>query len=133
MKITGFCTTVITKDPEKAVKTFEALGFERRHNKMGDEDFEFSLISMKRASDSAKGGSFYVDVVSAPSNTLDRDLTCIRINVDDFEAACKVFESKGWKESDKFGKNETPSSKYKFFISPSGTVVDVCYHIKDRD
>ena len=33
MKITGFCPIIVTKDQESVVKTFEALGFERRHRK----------------------------------------------------------------------------------------------------
>ena len=33
MKITGFCPIIVTKDQESVVKTFEALGFERRHKK----------------------------------------------------------------------------------------------------
>ena len=37
MKITGFCPIIVTKDQESAVKTFEALGFERRHKKTDSE------------------------------------------------------------------------------------------------
>ena len=130
MKITGMTTQIITKEPEAAISLFEALGFERRHNKVGDDEFAFSTVIMKRSKDGSDTESFCVEIVSSPKNPLERDLTAIRINVDDFEAACELMEKMGAERSNKFGTNVTPSSKYQYFILPSGAVIDICYHIK---
>ena len=130
MKITGFNTQIITKDPEAVIALFEALGFERNHNKKGDDEFSFSSVNMKRMKDGSDTEAFRVDIISAPSNPLDRDLTCIRINVDDFEAGCELMKSMGARTSNAFGTNSTPSSKYQYFVMPSGMIVDICHHIK---
>jgi hypothetical protein len=133
MIITGFNPQIITKDPHAVIATLEALGFERTHNKSGDDEFEFSSVRMKRMKDGSETEAFRIDVISAPSNGLDRDLTCIRINVDDFDSACELMKRNGARQSDKFGKNETPSSKYAYFVLPSGMIVDVCQHIKKNE
>lgn len=130
MKITGLTTQIITKAPEAAISLFESLGFERRHNKTGDDEFSFSTVIMKKAKDGSDTESFCVEIISSPKNPLDRDLTGMRINVDDFEAACELMEKMGAVRSNNFGTNVTPSSKYQYFILPSGAVVDICYHIK---
>ena len=133
MKITGFNPQIITKDPEGVIALFEALGFERTHSKSGDDKFAFSSVRMKRASDSGDDSaqSFHVDVISAPTNGLPSDLTTVRINVDDHDAACELLKSKGFTEPKGFGTNSTPSSKYTYLASPSGMLIDVCQHIKD--
>lgn len=134
MKITGFNPAVITKDPEAVIAVFEALGFERTHNKAETTDIEFSSVRMKRMKDGSDTESFHVDVVSSPATErLKQDLTVIRINVDDFDAACELMASKGYRKSDAFGTQGTKSSKYAYFVSPTGTYYDVCQHIKDHD
>ena len=124
MKITTFNPMIITKDPDAAVALLEALGFERRHEKIGNEELVFSTIRMKDAN------GFYVDVVSAQNVPSERDMTAIRINVDNFDEAAELLRSKGFRESKAFGMHYTPSSKFAFFISPSGFIVDLIEHIK---
>ena len=133
MKITGFNPQIITKDPDAVIATLEALGFERTHSKSGDDAFAFSSVRMKRIKDGSDTEAFRIDVISAPSNALERDLTCIRINVDDFDAACELMRSKGAVEAPGFGTNVTSSSKYTYFTTPSGTFIDICQHIKEND
>ena len=134
MKITGFNPVVITKDPESVIAVFEALGFVRTHNKAETTDIEFSSVRMKRMKDGSDTESFHIDVVSSPATErLKQDLSAIRINVDDFDAACELMASKGCRKSDAFGTQGTKSSKYAYFITPEGTVFDVCQHIKDHD
>ena len=133
MKITGFNPQIITKEPEKVIELFEALGFEKTHSKSGDDKFAFSSVRMKRTSDRDDGSaqSFHIDIISAPTNDLPSDLTTIRINVDDHDAACELLKSKGFTEPKGFGTNSTSSSKYTYLASPTGVLIDVCQHIKD--
>ena len=79
MKITGFNPSIITKDPESVIALFEALGFERTHNKVGDDEIEFSSVRMKDAN------GFHVDVVETTAISRPQDIMVTRINVDDFD------------------------------------------------
>lgn len=124
MKITTFNPQIITKDPESVIAHFEDLGFERHHNKIGEDDLEFSTVRMK------DNNGFYVDVVSAPSAPFENDMTAIRMNVDDFDEAAEILKNNGFRESKAFGLHYTPSSKFAYFVSPSGLLIDLVYHIK---
>ena len=42
------------------------------------------------------------------------------------------MEKMGSVRSNDFGTNVTPSSKYQYFILPSGAVIDICYHTDIR-
>ena len=86
MKITTFNPLIVTKDAENVIKLFEELGFERRHSldaNTGKEDF--TSVRMKNAE------GFYVDISQAPNIT--RDLSMIRMNVDDFDEALAFLRS----------------------------------------
>ena len=134
MKITGFNPAVITKDPEAVIAVFEALGFERTHNKAETTDVEFSCIRMKRIKDGSDAEAFRLDIVSSPSTSrLERDIVTIRINVDDFDEACALLKGRGFRELPGFGTQGTKSSKYAYFASPSGAIIDICQHIKDHN
>lgn len=134
MKITSFNPQVITKDPEATIALFEALGFVRTHNKTEANDISFSSIRMKRMKDGSDTESFHVDIVSSPAtDKLPQDLTIIKINVDDFDAACDLLKSKGFTERPGFGTQGTASSKYMYMRSPSGMFIDVVQHIKNHD
>lgn len=88
MKITGFCPIIVTKDQESVVKTFEALGFERRHKKTDIEGGANVGIAMKDANGNR---------ISIASTTKDRaDITAIQINVDNFQEAYDFFIGKGF-------------------------------------
>ena len=69
MKITTFNPLILSQDAENIVTLFEELGFEKRHNKTGED---FSSNRMKDAN------GFHVDVVKAP---VPQDMTSIRMNV----------------------------------------------------
>ena len=49
MKFTSFNPLIVTKDAEAAIKLFEALGFERRHNHTGIAGKEITNVTMKDA------------------------------------------------------------------------------------
>ncbi len=132
MKITTFNPMILTKNPEETISLFEALGFERHHHKSDETENEeqslaFSSVRMKDAN------GFYVDVCTADSDRIERDLTVIRMNVDDFDEAAELLKKNGFRESKIAPVNYTSSSKYAFFISPSGFIIDLIKHIKKED
>ena len=112
MKITTFNPMILTKKPEEAIALFEALGFERHHHKSDETENEeqglaFSTVRMKDAN------GFYVDVCTANTDRIERE--------------------NGFRESKIAPVNYTPTSKYAFFISPSGFIIDLIKHIKKDD
>ena len=125
MKITSFNPVVITKDLESVVSVFEALGFEKKHNPAGTSAVgnKYEAVRMKDAN------GFYVDVAftSAP---MERDLTAIRVNVDDFDEACEFLTARGFKSSPV---TNTGSAKACIFTAPSGYAINLIQHIKDHD
>ncbi len=128
MKITTFNPMILTKKPEETIALFEALGFERHHHKSDEVENEgqglaFSSVRMKDAN------GFYVDVCTANSDRIERDLTVIRMNVDDFEEAAELLKKNGFRESKVVPPNYTASSRYAFFVSPSGFIIDLIKHI----
>ena len=132
MKITSFNPMILTKKPEEVIALFEALGFERRHQKTGEtgngeNNLNFSSVRMKDAN------GFHVDVCTANSDRLERDMTIIRMNVDDFDEAAELLKSHGFRESKAVPQNYTPSSKYACFVSPSGFIIHLIKHIRKEE
>ena len=124
MKITTFNPLIITKDPESAIQLFEALGFERHHTKEGIGDNGVTDVRMKDSN------GFYVDVTKV--NELERDMTIIRMNVDDLDEAFALLTARGFKAVDG-STSLTSSSKSVLMASPSGFAIDIVKHIKDHD
>jgi hypothetical protein len=123
MKITSFNPLIATAHCDSIVKLFEELGFERRHTKDGIEieDRDNTVFRMKDAND------FYLDITQ--DNSISRDITGIRINVDDFDEAYKLFISHGFENYLEKGTISTPSSKFVLLKSPSGFVINLVQHI----
>lgn len=124
MKITSFNPLIVTNDAEPVVKLFEAMGFEQRHSlsaNTGDKDF--NSFRMKDAN------GFHVDVAGIPG--LQRDLTLIRMNVDDFEEAYAYLLSKGFVNPKGDHTVDTATNKSAMLMSPSGFAFDLCQHIKE--
>lgn len=71
---------------------------------------------------------FYLDI-SQPGVEFPRDLVAIRINVDDFDEARKVFEEHGFK-SNTGQIVEDSSSKSIGMYAPSGFQISLVEHIK---
>ena len=135
MKITTFNPMVVTKKPEEAIALFEALGFERHHHKSDNTENEeqglaFATVRMKDAN------GFYVDVCTANSDRIERDLTAIRMNVDDLDETVKFLEERGFHKARHDAAKETidtGSSKINVMVSPTGYIFSVSQHIKDHD
>ena len=124
MKITSFNPIIVTAHPEDLIKLFEELGFERRHTKegIGVNGIDNSVYRLKDAN------GFLLDIVH--NGALPNDLTGIRINVDDFDAAYKLFKSQGFEEYLKDGTINTASSKFVLLKSPTGFIINLIQHIK---
>ena len=122
MTITGFCPIIVTKDQDSVVKTFEALGFEKRHTKTDVEGGANVAIAMKDANGNR--------VVVAKAEQIPQDLTSIQINVDNFQEAYDFFIGKGFINPRGDKVTETSSSKATMLFSPSGFGVNIDEHIK---
>ena len=124
MKITSFNPLIATAHSEDIMKVFEELGFERRHTKGGVEveDRDNTVYRMKDAN------GFHLDIVQ--EGTITKDITGIRINVDDFDEAYDLFASHGFEKFVEDGMIDTSSSKFMLLKSPSGFVINLVQHIK---
>ncbi len=127
MKITTFNPMIVTKDAESVIKLFEELGFERRHMKTGINDSDISSVRMRYTGEDGK--IFHVDIASAP---VPKDITTIRMNIDNFDETYKFLEEKGFKNSQGDKVTETGSSKSTMRCSPTGFPINITEHIKDH-
>ena len=121
MKITTFNPQIITKDADSIVKLFEELGFEKRHNPSGIGDLNVEGIRMKDAN------GFYLDI-SQPDIQIPQDIAVIRMNVDDFDEACKMLQEHGYRNYYGDKTVETKSSRSALMISPSGSAINLIQH-----
>ncbi|MBE6003295.1 MAG: hypothetical protein E7232_04290 [Lachnospiraceae bacterium] len=122
MKITGFCPLIVTKDPESVMKVFEELGFERRHTKKDIEGGTVTNYSMKDAN------GFRINI--AASENMEKDLTSMSMNVDNFQEAYDFLISKGFVNPRGDKVTDTSSSRATMLISPSGFPITISEHIK---
>ena len=126
MKITTFNPQIITKNAEPIVELFQELGFTRHHNPKGIGELNVEGIRMKDAN------GFYLDI-SKPDTQLPNDVTVIRMNVDDFEAAYQLLQTHGFRNYYGDGTVETKSSRSALMISPSGFAINLIQHIRNHD
>ncbi len=125
MKITTFNPLIITRDSESAIKLFEEMGFERRHKKEGIGIEKTTDIRMKDEN------GFHVDISQANDERM-----MIRVNVDNLEEAIDFLISRGFHKANHPAAHDTVdtgSSRYNIMVSPSGYILAVSQHIKDRD
>ncbi len=122
MKITGFCPLIVTKDPDSVVALFEALGFERKHTKEDIEGGANINYSMK----DANGNRINI----ASSQTMERDMTSMSVNVDNFQEAYDFLISKGFVNPRGDKVTDTSSSRATMLIAPSGFPITISEHIK---
>jgi hypothetical protein len=118
MKITSFNPMIISKDADSLASLFEELGFEKRHNKTGDN---FSGNRMKDAN------GFHIDVVDAE---VPQDLVSIRMNVSSFDEAYEMLTARGFKIVQGGKVENTGSSRSAMMVSPSGFSITVAEHLK---
>ena len=111
------------KDAETVIKLFEELGFERRHKSDGTNDnSDFVTVRMKDSS------GFYVDI--SQSDRVPRDMTAIRMNVDDFEGTIELLTAQDFVNANGGRVTDLGPSKSVFMMAPSGFCISVVKHIK---
>lgn len=117
MKITTFNPLILSKEADSIIALFEELGFEKRHNKVGED---FSSNRMRDAN------GFHVDVTKA---AVPQDITSIRMNVDSFDEAYQLLTAHGFKGTEDQAR-DTGTSRSAMMISPSGFSIVIAEHIK---
>ena len=122
MKITSFDPLVVTGRPDDAIALFEALGFERRHEKTGINDADINAVSMKHPD------GFRVTVAGVPG--LPQDTLTIRMNVDSFQEAFDFLAARGFKNAQGERVTDTGSSLATTMVAPTGFSISVAEHIK---
>ena len=123
MKITAFNPLIVTKNAEETIRLFEALGFEKKHQKDGING-SVTSVSMKDAN------GFHVDV--AKSDHVPQDISAIRMNVRDFDEAYEFLTARGFRNAQGSNVTDTGSSKATLMISPSGFAINLVEHIKSK-
>lgn len=126
MKITNINPLIVSKDSESVIALFKDMGFEQHHKIAATEanGTEIVTVCLKDAN------GFRVDVAQAPN--MPRDLSLIRMNVDDFAEAFEFLKARGFRPA-KEETLDTMTNKSTMMISPSGFAFDLCQHIKEDD
>ena len=126
MQITTFNPMILSKNAEEIIKLFEEFGFERRHKVDNIDDKDISSVRMTDAN------GFHVDV--ARVETMERDMTTMRMNVSDFDEAYEFLKAHGFKNSR--GEDyavESKSARSCLMIAPSGFSIQLTQHIRNHD
>ena len=122
MKITNFSTLIISSNTDDIISLFNELGFENQHQKnfnTGDDITSNVLVD---------GDGHMISIATAP---VPKDMTVIRMNVDDFEEAYDFLKSKGFVNANGSDKVEdTGTSKAALLFSPSGFAISLTQHTK---
>ena len=71
----------------------------------------------------------HVDVADVP--TLPKDMTIIRMNVDNFREAYDLLTAHGFKKAPGIEEVDLETAKALLMVSPSGFAIEVIEHIKD--
>lgn len=126
MKITHFSPLIMTNDSENVKKVFEALGFEKKHEK---KDVAGTNNSGGFRMKDAEGH----DVSIAQVNRMPRDMVTVQMNVSDFDEAMELLSAHGFTNMRGEGDViDTGSSKSAVMISTSGFAINVVYHVKNK-
>ena len=123
MKITTFNPLIVTAHSDDLISLFKELGFEVRHEKKELD----SVASMDVRMRDANGN--HVDIVQL--DQVPRDVTQIRMNVDNFDEAYEMLTARGFKSIRSDGTiSEDKTGKGISMTSPSGFMIAVAEHIK---
>ena len=125
MKITSFNPMVLSARADDAIELFEALGFERRHQKKDIDDRTAASVRLKDVN------GFHLDIVQV--DVLPRDMTAIKMNVDDFEEGFELLTAHGFSIVQGGRITNTGSSKSVMMVSPSGFAINLVKHIRKED
>ena len=126
MQITTFNPMILSSHADEVIALFEALGFEGKHKVDNVDHKDITSIRMKDAN------GFHVDVARVES--MERDMTTMRMNVRDFDEAYEFLKARGFKNarSDEHTV-ESASARSCLMISPSGFSIQLTQHIRKED
>ena len=122
MKITGFRPLIVTAHAAEVIALFEALGFERRHQKNDINGEDITNVTMKNAD------GFYINITQV--DQFPQDMTSVSMNVDNFEEAMKLLGEHGFRNAQGEKITDTGSSVATMLFAPSGFPITVSEHIK---
>jgi len=123
MQITTFNPMILSKNAEEIIKLFEELGFERRHQMDNIDGKDISSVRM------TDPNGFHVDVARVES--MEKDMTTMRMNVRDYDEAYEFLKSHGFKNAR--GEDhmvESESARSCLMIAPSGFSIQLTQHIR---
>lgn len=123
MKITTFNPLIVSPKADDAVQVFAALGFEKTHAPVNQtETGEVPSVRMKNAD------GYHVDVASLEQ--IPRDMTFIRMNVDNFAEAYDILIAHGFKNTRGDRTLDSKHAKAATMVAPSGLTISLVEHIK---
>ena len=122
MKLSAFNPLILTENAADTLALFEELGFEQKHLKSGFDETN----TVSHVLENPDG--FHIDIVEVAS--MPRDLSAIRLTVDNFDEAYDFLISRGFKNIQGDKATDTGSSKATLLFSPSGFAVSLAEHYK---
>ena len=126
MQITTFDPLIVSPKADDVIQVFTALGFEKTHAPVTQtENGDVASVRMKDAN------GYHVDVASL--DRVPKDMTYIRMNVDNFAEAYDILIAHGFKNTRGDGTIDTRSAKAATMVSPSGFIISLIEHIKNHD
>ena len=126
MTITTFNPMILSKDADNIIKVFEEMGFEKKHQVDNIDGLDISSTRMTDAN------GFHLDVARVES--MEKDMTTMRMNVRDFDEAYEFLKDRGFKNAR--GDDHTVESKSArscLMISPFGFSIQLTQHIRKED
>ncbi len=124
MKITTFNPLIVSQNADDIISLFEELGFEKRHTPIVDTgDRKVTRTRMQDAN------GFHVDISKV--DAIPRDLTAIRMNVDNFREAYDLLTARGFTKAPGVEEVDLEKAKALLMVSPSGFAIEVIEHIKE--
>ena len=124
MRITTFNPLIVSPNADEIIALLKELGFEKRHTPLVDTgDRKVARTRMKDAN------GFYVDISEVES--IPRDMTAIRMNVDNFQEAYDLLTAHGFKKAPGIDEVDLKTAKALLMVSPSGFAIEVIEHIKE--
>ena len=125
MQITTFNPMILSKNADEIIKLFEELGFEKTHQVDNVDSKDISSTRMKNAE------GFHVDIARVES--LEKDMTTMRMNVRDFDEAYKFLLDHGFVNPTGDHVVESAHAKSTLLFSPSGFSIQLTQHIRKED
>lgn len=117
---------ILSKDADSIISLFEEMGFEKKHKVDNIDDKDISSVRMTDAN------GFHVDVARVES--LEKDMTTMRMNVRDFDEAYEFLKERGFKNARGDDHTvESRSARSCLMISPSGFSIQLTQHIRKED